>query len=65
VESDTGWLRDLDGVRVVELDGPRAVFEVDRDEGEQEVLAAALRRGAVRGFSPVIPTLDEIFKEVV
>jgi ABC-2 type transport system ATP-binding protein len=65
VDSDAGWLRDLGGVRVVDLDGPRAVFEADRDDGEQEVLAAAMRHGAVRGFTPVIPTLDEIFKEVI
>jgi ABC-2 type transport system ATP-binding protein len=65
VAADAGWVRDLAGVRIVELDGPRAVFEVSSPDGEQEVLADALRRGAVRAFSPVVPTLDEIFKEVI
>ncbi|WP_447009036.1 ABC transporter ATP-binding protein [Saccharothrix sp. DSM 118769] len=62
VDTDAGWLRDLAGVRVVDLDGPRAVFELDGAD-DQEVLRAALRRGAVRSFTPVVPTLDEIFKE--
>ncbi len=65
VESDAGWVRDQEGVRIVDLDGPRAVFEVSADGGEQVVLAAAMGRGAVRAFSPVVPTLDEIFKEVI
>ncbi|HWO66213.1 MAG TPA: ATP-binding cassette domain-containing protein [Umezawaea sp.] len=65
VSADAGWVRDLPGVRIVELDGPRAVFEVSSPDGEQAVLADALGRGAVRAFSPVVPTLDEIFKEVI
>ncbi|MFT7836047.1 ATP-binding cassette domain-containing protein [Saccharothrix sp. BKS2] len=64
VSSDAGWVRDLPGVRVVELDGPRAVFELDGGD-DQDVLRAALERGAVRAFGPVVPTLDEIFKEAM
>lgn len=64
VASDAGWVRDLPGVRVVELDGPRAVFELDGGD-DQEVLRTALARDAVRAFTPVVPTLDEIFKEAV
>jgi ABC-2 type transport system ATP-binding protein len=68
VDADAGWLRDHPGVRVVDLDGPRAVFDLtgaDGDRADQQVLAAALRRGEVRSFTPVVPTLDEIFKEVI
>ncbi|WP_026452841.1 ABC transporter ATP-binding protein [Saccharomonospora iraqiensis] len=72
VDSDAGWLRDLPGVRVLDLDGARAVLELDdaADPGDgagadQAVLRAALDRGAVRTFAPVVPTLEEIFKEVV
>lgn len=74
VDSDAGWVRDLPGVRVVDLDGPRAVFDLEHDTGldagngarvDQEVLRAALRRGAVRSFTPVVPSLDEIFKEAI
>ncbi len=63
VDTDAGWLRDVPGIRVVELDGPRAVFELDDGARDQDVLRTALDRGAVRSFTPVVPTLDEIFKE--
>jgi ABC-2 type transport system ATP-binding protein len=66
VETDAGWLRDVPGVRVVDLDGPRVVFELEPGgPGDQRVLRAAMERGAVRSFAPVVPTLDEIFKEAV
>ncbi|MFC4857718.1 ABC transporter ATP-binding protein [Actinophytocola glycyrrhizae] len=68
VGTDAGWLRDHPGVRIVDLDGPRAVFDLtgtDGDRADQQVLAAALRRDEVRSFTPVVPTLDEIFKEVI
>ncbi|MCE7004173.1 ATP-binding cassette domain-containing protein [Kibdelosporangium philippinense] len=70
VDSDAGWLRDHPGVRVVDVDGPRAVFEVDplseqNGQTDQRVLESALSRGAVRSFSPVVPSLEEIFKEAI
>jgi ABC-2 type transport system ATP-binding protein len=66
VDSDAGWLRDHPGIRVVDVDGPRAVFEPAGGERvDQQVLQAALRRGAVRSFVPVVPSLYEIFKEVI
>ncbi|WP_394618120.1 ABC transporter ATP-binding protein [Lentzea sp. JNUCC 0626] len=61
VAEDAGWVRDVPGARILELDGPRAVFEAE----PQQVLRAALDRGEVRSFTPVVPTLDEIFKEVI
>lgn len=61
VAEDAGWVRDVPGVTVLDLDGPRAVFEAE----PQQVLAEAVRRGEVRSFTPVVPTLDEIFKEVI
>ncbi|MEU3273533.1 ATP-binding cassette domain-containing protein [Saccharomonospora sp. NPDC006951] len=69
VDSDAGWLRGQPGVHVIDVDGPRAVFDiVETVPGEpvdQRVLRAALERGAVRSFTPVVPSLDEIFKEVI
>ncbi|OQO92034.1 ABC transporter ATP-binding protein [Saccharomonospora piscinae] len=66
VDGDAGWLRDMSGVRLLDLDGARAVFELDpAGPGDQDVLRAALDRGPVRSFAPVLPTLDEIFKEVI
>lgn len=76
VGSDAGWIRDLPDVRVIELDGPRAVFEfADRSRSaaavdpaarpEQQVLATALGHGTVHSFAPVVPSLSEIFRELV
>jgi ABC-2 type transport system ATP-binding protein len=64
VDRDAGWLRDHPGIRVVDVDGPRAVFDL-AGQNDQDVLREALRRGDVRSFTPVVPTLDMIFKEVV
>lgn len=61
---DVGWLREVPGVTVGEFDGGYAVFEAD-DAVAQAVLADALRRAPVRSFTPVRPTLGEIFREVV
>jgi ABC-2 type transport system ATP-binding protein len=61
VQEDAGWVRDVPGAKILELDGPRAVFEAE----PQQVLRAALDRGEVRSFTPVVPTLDEIFREVI
>ncbi|EHK88734.1 ABC-type transport system, ATPase component [Saccharomonospora azurea SZMC 14600] len=65
VDSDAGWLRDLAGVRVVDVDGPRAVFELADGTSDQDVLRAALAKGDVRSFTPVLPSLEEIFKEAI
>jgi ABC-2 type transport system ATP-binding protein len=50
---------------VVDLDGPRAVFELTGGTSDQDVLKAALGKGAVRSFTPVLPSLEEIFKEAI
>jgi ABC-2 type transport system ATP-binding protein len=65
VDTDAGWLRDQSGVTLVDLDGPRAVFDLDAGVDDQEVLRAALTRGPVRSFGRVTPSLTEIFREVV
>ncbi|MBQ1013589.1 ATP-binding cassette domain-containing protein [Micromonospora sp. M51] len=64
VAADAGWVRDHPGVTVVELDGPRVVFDLPAGADEQPVLQAALARGPVRAFRPVSPSLTEIFREV-
>ena len=65
VASDAGWIRDQPGVTLLELDGPEAVFELDAGADDQEVLRSALSRGPVHAFGPVIPSLTEIFREVI
>jgi ABC-2 type transport system ATP-binding protein len=65
VDTDAGWLRDQPGVTLIDLDGPRAVFDLADGADDQDVLRAALERGRVRAFGPVVPSLTEIFREVV
>ncbi|GGN01001.1 ABC-2 type transport system ATP-binding protein [Actinoplanes campanulatus] len=65
VDSDAGWLRDEPGVTLLELDGRRAVVDLDPGADEQALLHAALARGPVRAFAPVRPSLAEIFREVI
>jgi len=65
VDTDAGWLRDHPGVTLRDLDGPRAVFDLAAGFDDQKVLHAALERGPVRSFGPVVPSLTEIFREVV
>ena len=67
VDSDAGWLRDHPGIRVVDLDGPRAVFDLTATARGRTRRSCAPRcsAGGVRSFAPVVPTLDEIFKEVI
>ncbi|GIG27564.1 ABC transporter ATP-binding protein [Cellulomonas marina] len=61
---DVGWLRQVPGVRVESFSGGSALFEAD-EATAQEVLRTALARGPVTTFAPVVPTLGEIFREVV
>ncbi len=78
--ADAGWVREQPGATVTHLDGGYARFEAESDAAAQAVLQAAVggsrstpgaatgatATGAtVRRFAPVIPTLAQIFKEVV
>jgi len=65
VDGDAGWVRDVSGVEVVELDGARVVFDVSEPEQAQGVLHQAVQRGPVRCFGAVVPSLAEIFREVI
>jgi ABC-2 type transport system ATP-binding protein len=63
-DGDVGWVRAAAGVEVVDFDGGYVLFEAAEDAA-QAVLREALGRDAVRSFTPVRPTLGEIFREVV
>ncbi|SJN08327.1 ABC transporter, ATP-binding protein [Leucobacter sp. 7(1)] len=65
--ADAGWVRELPSVAVTHLDGGFARFEADSTEAAQAVLARAVAEAGttVRSFSPVTPSLAEIFTEVV
>jgi ABC-2 type transport system ATP-binding protein len=62
--TDTGWLDDEPGIRIVERIGDQVVFEADPDAAER-VLRRAVERGGVGSFAPRHPPLAEIFKEVI
>ncbi|MFY1692748.1 ABC transporter ATP-binding protein [Plantactinospora sp. WMMB782] len=64
LDGDAGWVRDLPGISIVDLDGARVVLELADPGDDQTVLRAALARGPVRAFGPVVPSLAEIFREV-
>jgi ABC-2 type transport system ATP-binding protein len=65
VDGDAGWLRTEPGVTVVDFDGGYALFEVDDEATAQRVLARAVAAGPVERFGPRVPTLSQIFTEVI
>ncbi|MGQ7787646.1 ABC transporter ATP-binding protein [Nesterenkonia sp. K-15-9-6] len=62
-EDDAGWVRDVPGVEVDGSAAGRALFRADADTAQQ-VLHRAVQQGTVLHFSPVLPSLSEIFKDV-
>ncbi|WP_127131897.1 ABC transporter ATP-binding protein [Georgenia sp. SYP-B2076] len=61
---DAGWLREEPGVRVVDVDGARAILELDGPATQERVLARAVGRGLTE-FTPLVPSLSDIYREVV
>ena len=64
LSGDAGFVRGVPGVLAVDVDGTSALVEVDDDAAATRLLSAALERGAVQEFSPVRPTLAQIYREV-
>ncbi|ROP61449.1 ABC transporter ATP-binding protein [Curtobacterium sp. PhB115] len=64
VDGDVAWLRDEPGVTVREFDGGYALFEADATTA-QRVLQRAVQHGTVGSFSPRVPRLSEVFREVI
>ena len=64
LEHDAGWIRDLAGLEVVDLDGPTALVQPADEAAAQHLLREAVARDAVRDFARVVPTLSEIYREV-
>ncbi|GAB3269215.1 ABC transporter ATP-binding protein [Kineosporia babensis] len=61
---DAGWLRDVPGLEVLDVDGRQALVELPDVSHDQQLLATAMQRGAVHEFSRVIPALADIYREV-
>lgn len=62
---DTGWVRDVPGVQVVEFDAGHVRFAADSPQLADTVLRQAVERGSVTSFGPLNRPLTEIFAEVV
>jgi ABC-2 type transport system ATP-binding protein len=59
------WQAGVPGVRLVQADGTRRLFELDQGVDDQALLQAALATGPVREFERVEPTLGEIFRTAI
>jgi ABC-2 type transport system ATP-binding protein len=65
LDADAGWVRDVPGLAVRDVDGRVATLEVVEPGAERALLAQALERGGVHEFSRQVPRLADVFKEVV
>ncbi|YAL83484.1 ABC transporter ATP-binding protein [Dermacoccaceae bacterium W4C1] len=63
VGGDAGWVRDLPGLEVIDVDGPTARLRLT-GLSTDELLTEAMRRGSVRELAEVRPTVSEIYREV-
>ena len=61
---DAGWVRDLAGIHVHDVDGTTALIEFNDHRARPELLRAAVDRGDVLDFTRQIPALSEIYREV-
>jgi ABC-2 type transport system ATP-binding protein len=65
VDGPRDWYRELAGVSVAEQNSHAVLLRLDETVDDQSVLEAARAAGPVRQFSPVEPSLAELFREVV
>ncbi|NUU21245.1 MAG: ABC transporter ATP-binding protein [Streptomycetaceae bacterium] len=65
VDGADGWAHRMPGVAVLADDRDGTLLELADGTSEQTVLDAARAAGRVRAFTPVSPTLTELFREVV
>ncbi|MFI5261425.1 MAG: ABC transporter ATP-binding protein [Candidatus Limnocylindrales bacterium] len=59
------WEAGVPGVRLVQTDGSRRLFELDQGVDDQALLQVALATGPVREFERVEPSLGELFRTVI
>ena len=64
-EAPPNWESGVPGVRLVQVEGTRRLFELEPGVDDQALLRAALETGPVREFERVEPTLGEIFRTVI
>lgn len=65
LDGDAGWVRDLAGLHVRDVDGNTAIVEPGDDPAvSRQLLAEAMRRGTVVEYARLVPALSEIYREV-
>ena len=64
MDVDTGWVRDLPSITVLDVAGPTALLTLETADARRALLTEALARGDVRELAEVRPTLAEIYREV-
>ncbi|MEO6942139.1 MAG: ATP-binding cassette domain-containing protein [Terrimesophilobacter sp.] len=65
VPGSTEWVRQQPGITVVTIDGGHVVFTAESADAAQAVLAHAISRGPVFRFTPLEPSLAQLFREVI
>jgi ABC-2 type transport system ATP-binding protein len=60
----TDWVRDVNGVDVVEEAHGSVLLELAAEEVADRLLAEALRRGPVREFAEIVPSVADVFREM-
>ena len=60
-----GWADRLPGVNVTRVEGSRLLLQLDSSTDDQSVLKAGLATGPVREFRRDVPSLLDVFREVV
>jgi len=63
VDGDAGWLRDVRGIKVRDVAGGTALFDVEDGAAEQQILQQAISRGQVLEFAPERVALSDVFRE--
>ncbi len=63
-DQDAGWLRDVDGIDVLDTTGPRALLSLGPRQPD-DVLAEIVNRARVAEFAHVTRPLSEVYREVV
>ena len=64
MDGETAWVRGVTGVTVIEEGDGAVVLELTGQEAADRLLAEALRRGSVREFAELVPSVADVFREM-
>jgi ABC-2 type transport system ATP-binding protein len=62
--AEIGWVHDVTGVTVLEEGNGTALLELADPETGDHLLTEALRRGSVREFAELVPSVADVFREM-